>query len=195
MRTIRITRWRRGAWAVLGPILLSGICACRASMPLSASLGDERIRQATDALVALHAEEPTLHGFAYADSIAPNVVRGRSPADIDLLAARIYYELARKAGAATAPSGDRSTLRAALARPRPVGRQTRAFFDELLDDTKRRAATDLDFRVALQQATQAQAHYWNPAWNTYGCRVDGQLAPISLCRMLVLMGEPYQVFD
>jgi hypothetical protein len=194
MRIVQNPSWT-SAWII--PLALLAISSgCRGSLPVYQSSADAQIRQATDALVALRSDEPSLAGFAFGDSIATNALANRSAEDRDLLLGRVYYDLARKLESGpNPPAPDKPALRAALTAPRSTGRLTRAYFDNLLRDTRSRAASDADFRRDVNRASVLQARIWNPAWDNYTCFVDGDQAPISVCRMWILAGAWYQIFD
>lgn len=165
-----------------------GLAACNRAVAPAPSSNDVRIREAEAALVALWNEEPTLPGFALADSLAINAFARRNRADGNLLVGRLYHDLARGLqDRSTHGSIDKAAIRAVLHTPRPVGRFTRAYYDSLLVQTRTRASTDLAYGRTLQQALTAAARDWIDAdpWEVK-CIIDDMPWPPVACRGLIL---------
>lgn len=185
-----------GCLALLQAATLVG---CRSSHPPMTQPPAERppetpahlkIRDLTDEIVRLRAAEPALRGFKDHEIIAGNAARGRSPQDIHLLEGRLYYEvLHRLERHAQLPKFPADVLKTAvrdeLGKPQPVEKFSKAYFDELLAETKARAARDPDFKAAVDQSAGWVAYPWRDEWNDYACFVDGLRSPIYLCRFLV----------
>jgi hypothetical protein len=106
---------------------------------------------------SLQNESPKPVGFEYTLPIVLNASSNRTPADLELLAGRLYYETyGRLAYAASSglPSGDFSpnNLRSVLSGPLPTKGFSREYFDNLLQDTKTRVATDSEFRWKIDDS-------------------------------------------
>ena len=119
----------------------------------------ELIDEIGDNVEILQNEVPKPVGFEAIVPVVLNASSKRTPEDLELLAGRIYYETyGRLAYAASSglPSGDFSidNMRSVLSGPLPTQGFSREYFDNLLQDTKVRVATDSEFRRKIEDSTQ-----------------------------------------
>lgn len=174
------------------PLLMIALFAACATAYMPSNDVHTRIQAIGNAVGAVRAEKPNLIGLQDYDVMNRNAFSGRTEDDINLIVGRVYLDAASRLrqSTRTASYADNAQLRAAVGRAlsehRPISKYSRAYFDNLLSDTKRRIASDEKYYCSVATSAQAARYAWDPAWDNYRCIVDGFETSISVCRALVL---------
>jgi hypothetical protein len=160
-----------------------------------------QIRTIGDVIGTVRAENPTLTGLKDYDAISANAFSGRTDEEGELLIGRVYLNATQRLEA----SGNRElfggsteklkdAIHRALSEHRPIERFSKQYFDDLLADTKRRVASDSEFRCAVATSAQQARYPGNNSWDDYKCMIDGIPWPRIACRTLILNDMADTVF-
>lgn len=144
-----------------------------------------RINEVDEAIGTIHSSTPDLKGFKDVEVITSNAFTERSKEDLALLAGRFYYDEAQRARMSWPGSKQvKLKVRKALANGWSSDKYNRAYYDRLLDNTKKRMARDRRYRKAIEESAATAQGLTNKNWGSWTCVIDGWASPMSWCAML-----------
>jgi hypothetical protein len=172
-----------GRWLLIAMIASLTLNSIKAQSADTRERG--RINEVDEAIGTIHTSTPDLKGFKDVEVITSNAFTGRSKEDLALLAGRFYYDEAQKATKSWPGSKQvKQKVRKALANGWSSDKYSRAYYDRLLDDTKKRMARDQRYRKAIEEAVATAQGLTNKNWGPWTCVIDGWASPMSWCTML-----------
>lgn len=166
-------------FTVISLVSLFLVTGC-ATAHRSLTADDVRVRALGSEIQKAQKESPNLPAFKEVSTLSSSAFANRSESEKALLAGRLYYDAARSIADGT---GD---VRQVLADDRSPEKYNRAYFDRLISDSQSRAATDADYRRAIDHSSAQARSVWVDSWNDIDCYVDGFPAASWECRVLLI---------